>query len=352
MERTSTQRASAGTRRRWYRLHASTYVAGAFVAAGLVLAVVPGEVSDYGVMVEHGWPRVYLRETNWAAGILGPKFNAWHLLRFSEISSDPSLVKTDFRPDMLAVDLVSALLTLILWVSIFECSRRRRNRAIQFSLRSLLACVLIAACGCGGWLHLDRQRRKEQTAAEAMRKLGAEISISSLLPTWLLELCSNETAQQFNCVTGVDFFPGSFICGAVEFLERNPTIGDDSLAPLADLTRVTELRLDHTRLTDRGMQNVSQLPGLEELSLDSTKITDAGLAPLSKLRSLKKLSLCNTAVTDAGLVHLAKIRSLKYVFLDGTQVTPEGMRKLKQSLPSLKTTSLDDKLDLEDFSPF
>ena len=345
MEPTSTQRASSADRRPWYRLHASTYVTGAFVAAALVLAIVPGEVSLEGLTVRHGWPWVYLKETNWSAGILEPRFSAWHLLRPGRAEGNASALKTEFRPDVLALDIGVSLSILILSVAVFERLRSQRRCATQFSLRSLLACVLIAACGCGWWLRTDRQLRKEEAAAESLRKLGAEISVSSLLPTWLLELCPNEAPQQFNRVTGVDLCPGGMLCGGFEFMQLNPTIGDDSLAPLSDLTRVTELWLDYVGLTDRGIQNVSQMQRLEELSLDSTKISDAGLAPLSKLRSLKKLSLCNTAITDAGLVHLAKIRSLKYVFLDGTQVTPEGVRKLKQALPALKTTSIRGKTE-------
>ncbi|HUY92683.1 MAG TPA: hypothetical protein VMV10_28340 [Pirellulales bacterium] len=323
------------------------------MAAALVLAVVPGEVNSEGAVARHGWPWTYLTHSDRMAWLLmKPKLSAWHFLRSSEIGSDASFVKTEFRPETLALDLATALLILILSAAVLERSRRRRGCDIQFSLRSLLVCVLLAACGCGWWLHFDRQRRKEQTAAESLRKLGAEVSISPLLPTWLLELCPNETNQRFCRVTGVDLFPGSIICGAFEFLERNAAIDDDALAPLAELTCVVELRLDHTRLTDHGMERISRLRRLEDLSLDNTKITDAGLVHLSNLRLLKKLSLCNTAITDAGLVHLAKIHSLKYVFLDGTHVTPEGMRKLKQAMPSLKATSFDDKLDLQDFSPF
>jgi Leucine-rich repeat (LRR) protein len=166
-------------------------------------------------------------------------------------------------------------------------------------------------------------------------------------------LADAKSLQQYYRVTDVILFPEFTFCGVglSTYFDRNATIDDEDLTPLGQLTFAKKLRLDYTRLTDRGMESISSLQRLENLSLDSTKITDAGLAPLAKLRSLKTLNLCNTAITDAGLVHLAEIRSLKYVFLDGTQVTPEGMRKLKQALPSLKTTSFDDQLDLQDFSP-
>lgn len=352
MAQASHQSAELSQRRAWYRLHASSCLAGAFIAAALVLAIVPGQVSDYGTTVEHGWPWIFLKQTNWAAGILGPKYGAWHLLRFSAVASDTSVARAEFRPHVLTLDLVSALLLLISCMAAFECSRRRRTCAIQFSLRSLTACVLFAACACGWLLHIYRQVRQEEAAGEAVRKLRAEVSTRPLLPTWLLEICPNDATRRFCCVTGVDLFPGSVFCGAFEFLQRNAVIDDDALTPLADLQFVVKLRLDHTRLTDRGMESISRLRKLEDLSLNNTKITDAGLAQLSQLRSLKKLSLCNTAITDAGLVHLARIPSLKYVYLDGAQVTRAGMRKLKQTLPSLKTTIFDDQLDLQDFTAF
>lgn len=157
MSRASNQPTGSSPQRPWYRLHASTYLAGAFVAAKLVLAELPGEVGLEGMTAEHGWPWTYLTRVDILAGDLQPKLSAWDLLRNYDRGQQPRPLETDFRPRVLAADLGISLLLLVGATAALELSRRLRSCAIQFSLRSLLVSVLLAGCGCVWWLHIDRQ---------------------------------------------------------------------------------------------------------------------------------------------------------------------------------------------------
>ena len=64
-------------------------------------------------------------------------------------------------------------------------------------------------------------------------------------------------------------------------------------------------------------------------------MTGAGLAHLKGLTKLSDLILIDTKITDAELVHLKGLTNLKYLNLRGTQVTDAGAKELQQALPNL-----------------
>ena len=58
------------------------------------------------------------------------------------------------------------------------------------------------------------------------------------------------------------------------------------------------LNLDHTQVTDAGLEHLKGLADLRELSLYSTKIAGKGLRHLKTLANLRKLYLGEAAVSD------------------------------------------------------
>ncbi len=82
-------------------------------------------------------------------------------------------------------------------------------------------------------------------------------------------------------------------------------------------------------------EEVAQLPvftKLRELYLAKTGVTNEGLKIIGGLRSLRLLDLSATAVSDAGLVHLENLDQLQMLILSGTRVTREGVKPLRQKL--------------------
>lgn len=119
----------------------------------------------------------------------------------------------------------------------------------------------------------------------------------------------------------------------VSFQLSGATVTDASLAPMAQLKKVTYLNLAKTAITDAALPAIARHTGLVQLHLELTKVTDAGLAHLKPLQNLEYLNLYGTAITDAGLAHLAGLTNLKNLYLWQSKVTPEGAKKLKQALP-------------------
>ncbi|MBL9135290.1 MAG: hypothetical protein JNK85_05455 [Verrucomicrobiales bacterium] len=113
------------------------------------------------------------------------------------------------------------------------------------------------------------------------------------------------------------------------------SVTDQVIAPLKDVTSLTEARLGGTKITDAGLVALKGLPYLQVLGLELTAITDAGVAHLAGLKNLTSLNLYGTGVSDAALVHLEGMKHLRNLYLWQTKVTPEGTKKLQEALPGL-----------------
>ncbi len=109
---------------------------------------------------------------------------------------------------------------------------------------------------------------------------------------------------------------------------------DDDLEPLPNASWMQLLQLNQTRITDRSMPVIGQLPALHWLELEETDITDEGLAALANLQHLEYLNLRHTRIGDDGLRQLTRLRRLTRVHVDGTDVTPEGIAELQAVLPA------------------
>jgi hypothetical protein len=190
-------------------------------------------------------------------------------------------------------------------------------RWFQFRLRSLLIALTLLAVVPGGYVVHQRGVAQRQTAAVAkLKELGAEVYAR---PNWLHSFL----------VPGA---PGDVVGLGL----RQPYwLTREELAPLADLTDLVWLDLQHTNATDDALVPLSRLKNLERLRLDETAITDAGLVHLAGLPNLHTLNLSETQITDAGLAHLEHVESLGELYLQKTQVTPAGTAQLQQALPML-----------------
>jgi hypothetical protein len=92
-------------------------------------------------------------------------------------------------------------------------------------------------------------------------------------------------------------------------LTNNINVSDDLLYFFDHLTGLHTLRLDHTEVTDKGLEHIANLPGLKDLRVTNTGVTGAGLAKLKSLKNLRVLKA--SAIHDANKLVRA---------LDGTKV--------------------------------
>jgi hypothetical protein len=94
------------------------------------------------------------------------------------------------------------------------------------------------------------------------------------------------------------------------------------------------LQMANEDVTDATLDYLKPMTKLRELDLDNTKISDAGLAKLVG-KPIVILRLHNTAVTDAGFrQHLMAMESLMNLDFRGTEVTPAAIDEWKKLKPN------------------
>ena len=109
-------------------------------------------------------------------------------------------------------------------------------------------------------------------------------------------------------------------------------------AELDDLdANVIRLSLGNTQVTDVGIQQLRDLQKLLWLDLSATAVTDDALADIAQLEQLETLWLANTTISDESIPHLQALSNLTELDLRGTHVTQQGRRRLRATLPRLKT---------------
>lgn len=219
----------------------------------------------------------------------------------------------------------------------------RRRRRAQFTLKMLLAAVLILSLPLSWFaVKMDRARKQEEAISE-LSELGDVKVLYRYQDSWPFEL-EPSGPPWLRRFCGKDFF------NDITFVDISNTRADDSTTKyLASFPELRFLRLDGTLVTDTGLKQIVNLQSLEHLYLPDQTTAD-GLEQLGGL-SLKKLvvpshfanddlkALCclpsvedlylgKTRVTDAGLRHLKALPRLQWVDVSWTRVTEAGQRDL------------------------
>ena len=112
-------------------------------------------------------------------------------------------------------------------------------------------------------------------------------------------------------------------------------IGDPTIAAIATLPRLRLLQIPDTSVTDAAGPEFAKMKKLDTLWIDRTGVGDDFVAHLSGL-PLTTLSLSDTQITDTGLKALEPIKTLKTLTVTKTDVTAEGVAALEAALPGLK----------------
>lgn len=117
-------------------------------------------------------------------------------------------------------------------------------------------------------------------------------------------------------------------------------VADDHLAALQALSKLEDIQLFKTSVTDAGLRHLAAFRELNFVTiLGANAITDDGLAQLEKHASLTGLILQHARLSDVGLKHLANLKQLKTLVLDGVGVSDAGLKHL-EDLHNLEFLSL------------
>jgi Leucine-rich repeat (LRR) protein len=103
------------------------------------------------------------------------------------------------------------------------------------------------------------------------------------------------------------------------------------LTPLKgmNLSRLTRLSLNNTKIGDAGLIHFKDCKNLTHLWLNSTLVSSAGMASFKDCKRLTALGLKYTQVNDAGLVHFKDCKGLTGLDVGGLALTEKGLANFK-----------------------
>jgi hypothetical protein len=81
------------------------------------------------------------------------------------------------------------------------------------------------------------------------------------------------------------------------------------------LSRLTQLDLRYTNVSDEGLKHLGSLSSVKTLCLSGTRVSDVGLRHLSSLLLLEELDLRGTGVTEEALRELGRSTNLRALYL-------------------------------------
>jgi hypothetical protein len=272
-------------------------------------------------------------------------------------------------PVLIAVASVGVVvLGMFVWFGVAVVLGRR----FQFSIRSLLALVLVVAVPCS-WMAVDLKKAREQnTVASAIVGAGGAVfydyQISGqnminiagrmpLVPRWLQNSLGTDL---FADVVGAAVDNDDSIARLIELRHlrllflglKDPymttggmglSFGDDKITDtglryLEGLGHLEGVHLTGSKLTNSGLEHLRGVPHLKILCIWCPSVTDDGLRCIGSLSTVEDLQIDSPEVTDEGLRHLYGMPRLTKLEIYNSQVTDAGVAKLQQALPNCKIT--------------
>ncbi len=230
-------------------------------------------------------------------------------------------------------------------------SDRKPRRFSRYSLRGLL----VAVTAIGIWLgYTVSQVRTQREAVRQIQAAGGSIMYeyhefaprkwttaqSPSGPEWLRRLAGPELFDRPSIIS-LHNPPDDRWAEAARklttikyLLLSGQSITDAAIVQLGPLTKLWELQLTQTSVTDDALKAVGAFPKLKWMRIVSPTISDAGIAHLAQLRDLEELTLKCPQVTDQSLPVLAGFKKLGMLDIMRTQITEAAAAKLHQLLPN------------------
>ena len=213
-----------------------------------------------------------------------------------------------------------------------ELITRPRRRYLRFTLRGLLAFILVL----GAWIGMIvRSARLQREAVTAIEKSGGTAHYNwtwnsggpiaggkPWAPPHITDLigidyfghvtyvsvadATQTTIEHVGRLTQIQF---------LQFRDHATTVPD--LASLQGLTQLTELDLGDIPLGDRELSYLRRMTRLSKLRIRGTHVTGSGLKYLKGMTELTELVLSDSQITGAGLQNLKGMTKLAYLNLGG-----------------------------------
>lgn len=162
---------------------------------------------------------------------------------------------------------------------------KKRFPAVQFSLATLMALILVAALA-SSWVAKHRSEwAKEQASLEAMSEHVAYVERGFVGPSWLYRV--GVRPNYFFRIVTVDI-SGDSKPGTIQRIGDPPNpyckFDDSAFTEIASkiqgFDHLSELYLDQTQISDRSLANILKFPHVGFVNIQETKISESALHQL------------------------------------------------------------------------
>jgi len=110
------------------------------------------------------------------------------------------------------------------------------------------------------------------------------------------------------------------------------SLDDECYKDLVGLRNVTNLQVDNTHLSDKGLDYIIKMPSLEVIKLSgNNRIGDNSMAKFQNSK-VKALNVQSTGVGPRSLPYFLKMPRLKHLKLEGRNFTPAQQKDAKEKL--------------------
>jgi hypothetical protein len=254
------------------------------------------------------------------------------------------------------IPLAEALQHLMVSFAILQCPRVRQVR-LRFRLQTLLILwtVILLPLGFIGYVRDQRSRERRAVQELTRGRIVEYVTNAPKQSTLDKILLGDKSYKHISLVAGwfpMDGRPGlrddqktfspselkalRYLPSLKELYLHRSNVTDDELKYISPLNTLELLSLDGCRITDNGLDQLSQLHEMKALYLRDTPISDQGVCTMKSFPRLEVLDLEGTQVTDACLIHLTNLGKLKALYLSETRITGDhfeplaGLQRLKE----------------------
>ena len=211
-----------------------------------------------------------------------------------------------------------------------ESTARIRRQAYgwrQFSLRTFLIVCLLVTFACSWFAVRVKAAQEQHAAVEAIRHNNGIVLYDYEYAKGGL---TRRNATPPGSAWLRDWFGVDFIADVAMLDFITPQKAENVVPYLPRFTKLRSLNLrDVNGLNESSLTPLGKMSRLEQLMLRNTEVSDALLAKISRLRTLERLELCDCRVTDSGAVHLRRLNHLQNLDLTGNEITNAALANLE-----------------------
>jgi Leucine-rich repeat (LRR) protein len=192
---------------------------------------------------------------------------------------------------------------------------KTKPRRLKIILLLLSSAVILAIVTVAGRIYFYRHNQKEIIAAIEAEGGKAYLCSSTV--------SSDNTVADFIQNTSSKLYPE---IGYAMF------VSEESMKHLADLPKLSVLKLSGEKITDTAMLLLQKTPEIDTLILDNTSITELNIDKVDNLKRLWKLSIKSPVLSPRMIDALAKINPPQHLAIFTSRVSEDILSRL-QTVP-------------------